>query len=91
MNEFQKYISERNVAVMKQLTADLPDKGDWTNRFEIKSATSNRVYTIAKRKSNGTYGCSCPGWLAHRNCKHLKAVMPLILAAEQAIKQKQIG
>jgi hypothetical protein len=49
----------------------LPDNQQWTNRFEIKSASSSRLYTIAQRKSDQSWGCSCPGWKRHRNCKHL--------------------
>lgn len=52
----------------------LPDNATWKNRFEIKSATSNRLYVIAQRKSDGSWGCSCPGWIRYRHCKHLRAV-----------------
>jgi hypothetical protein len=60
------------IAIAKQLDAVLlPDNQQWTNRFEIKSASSSRLYTIAQRKSDHSWGCSCPGWKSHRNCKHL--------------------
>ena len=49
----------------------LPDKGVWTNRFEIRSESSNRVYVVAQHKETGKWGCSCPGYCAHRKCKHL--------------------
>lgn len=49
----------------------LPDKGSWTNRFEIHSASSNRVYIIAQHRTKRHWGCSCPGWILHRKCKHL--------------------
>ena len=52
----------------------LPDNDQWTNRFEIKSESSNRLYVIAQHKKYKYWGCSCPGWKAHRNCKHLKAI-----------------
>jgi len=52
----------------------LPDNDRYKNRFEIKSETSNRLYIIAQNKSNGIWSCSCPGWIIHRKCKHLKAV-----------------
>lgn len=52
----------------------LPDNKAFTNRFEVKSETSNRIYTIAQSKSGHWWGCSCPGWIAHRHCKHLKAL-----------------
>lgn len=50
----------------------LPDKAQWTNRFEIKSETSNRVYVVAQHKTNRHWGCSCPRWRTTRNCKHLR-------------------
>lgn len=52
----------------------LPDAGDWTNRFRIKSETSNRLYIVAQHKKKGHFGCSCPGWRAYRHCKHLKTM-----------------
>jgi hypothetical protein len=54
--------------------ASLPDNGTHTNRFEIKSASSDRKYIIAQKKATGSWGCSCPGWIRNRNCKHLKAL-----------------
>lgn len=52
----------------------LPDNGQWKNRIEIKSSSSNRVYVVSQNKAKGHWGCSCPGWKAHRTCKHLKAL-----------------
>lgn len=49
----------------------LPDKGCWTNRFEIRSESSNRIYIVAQHKETGEWGCSCPGYCRHRKCKHL--------------------
>lgn len=56
----------------------LPDNRDWTNRFEIRSSSSSRLYTVAQRKSDGTWGCSCPGWKTRRSCKHLTSMMPAL-------------
>jgi hypothetical protein len=56
----------------------LPDNAQWKNRFEIKSESSNRLYTVAQNKANGTWGCSCPGWKRHRKCKHLSTLNPLL-------------
>ncbi len=56
----------------------LPDNTQWTNRFEIRSETSSRVYTVAQRKSDKSWGCSCPGWKSHRRCKHLNSMMPAL-------------
>jgi hypothetical protein len=56
----------------------LPDNDSWTNRFEIKSESSNRVYIVSQNKSSGEWGCSCPGWRIMRNgvrkCKHLSSL-----------------
>ena len=40
----------------------LPDNNQWTNRFEIKSESSNRKYIISQNIDKRHWGCSCPGW-----------------------------
>lgn len=50
----------------------LPDNAQWTNRFEVPSSSSDRVYTIAQNKAKRHWGCDCMGWRRHRNCGHLK-------------------
>jgi hypothetical protein len=50
----------------------LPDNAQWTNRFEVPSSSSDRVYTIAQNKAKRHWGCDCMGWRRHRNCTHLK-------------------
>ena len=52
----------------------LPDNTQYTNRFEIKSASSNRLYLVAQNKAKRVWSCSCPGWIFHRHCKHLAAL-----------------
>jgi hypothetical protein len=54
----------------------LPDNDQWKNRIQIRSESSDRLYTVAQRKSDGSWGCSCPGWKSSggnrpRGCKHL--------------------
>jgi hypothetical protein len=49
----------------------LPDKGEWTNRFEIHSESSGRVYVVAQNIKTQKFGCSCPGYCTKRKCKHL--------------------
>lgn len=66
----------------------LPDNQQYTNRFEVMSETSDRVYTIAQRKSNGVWSCSCPGWIRWRKCKHLKAIEDLIPLIEKKGKRE---
>jgi hypothetical protein len=50
----------------------LPDNDSWENRFEIRSATSNRVYRIAQHRKRRHWGCSCPSYRTRRRCKHLE-------------------
>ena len=40
----------------------LPDNDQWINRFQVKSTSSSSVYTVAQRRSDKTWGCSCVGW-----------------------------
>ncbi len=49
----------------------LPDLRGWTNRFEIRSETSSRVYIVSQNIVGRHWGCSCPGWRTRRKCKHL--------------------
>jgi hypothetical protein len=53
----------------------MPDNARWTNRFTVHSASSKAVYTVAQQRCDGLWGCSCPGWLHHRKCKHLKDIL----------------
>ena len=55
----------------------LPDNDQWTNRFEIKSASSNRVYIVAQNIKGQHFACSCPGWKTHRICKHIKSIQKI--------------
>lgn len=65
----------KNLPVLRvPRSAMLPDKGAWTNRFEIRSSSSNRVYVIAQSKTGRHWGCSCPSWCHRRQCKHLAAI-----------------
>ena len=52
----------------------LPDLKGWTNRFEIQSETSNRVYVIAQNIEKRHWGCSCPSYRTRRYCKHLQVL-----------------
>ena len=52
----------------------LPDNNQWTNRFEIHSETSNRVYVVSQNKKGRHWGCSCMGWIRFKHCKHLRAL-----------------
>jgi len=52
----------------------LPDNTQYTNRFEIFSESSDRVYIVAQHKTGRHWTCGCSGWIRHRNCKHLGAL-----------------
>src|SRR5271167_2405959 len=54
--------------------APLPDNNEWTNRFEIKSESSDRIYRIAQNKKKRFWGCNCTGWISRKKCKHLTAL-----------------
>lgn len=88
MTDIQKYIVQNTDLEI------LPDVQGWTNRFEIKSENSNRLYVVAQRTNGTEWGCSCPGWRVAKNgvrkCKHLTEIMPLILAAEKVLKPKKV-
>jgi len=59
------------ISIVQKNSIALPSNAQWENRFEIRSESSNRVYIVAQNKKTGCWGCSCPGYLSHRRCKHL--------------------
>jgi hypothetical protein len=52
----------------------LPDNAAYTNRFEVKSESSNAVYVIAQSKSGKWWSCGCRGWISKKHCKHLRTL-----------------
>jgi hypothetical protein len=52
----------------------LPDTNTHINRFQIKSESSNRLYTIAQSRSGLWWSCGCPGFIGHsgKQCKHMR-------------------
>ncbi len=62
----------------------LPDNAQWTNRVEIKSETSSRLYIVAQHKTNGTWACGCMAWIRYRKCKHLTNMLPLLISAPRS-------
>jgi hypothetical protein len=52
----------------------LPDNAAYTNRFHVKSQSSNSLYVVAQSKSGRWWSCSCPGWIRWKKCKHLAAM-----------------
>jgi len=65
---------ERDITLYIDRSVALPDNDQWQFRFEIRSETSDRVYIIAQNKKKRHWACSCPGYKAHRHCKHLAAL-----------------
>lgn len=69
----------------------LPDNVSHTNRMEIRSESSNRLYVVAQSKNSGEWQCSCPGWIMKRpgkprGCKHLKTMESALLLAGNSRK-----
>ena len=65
----------------------VPNSPGWKNSFGIKSSSSNKIYVVAQRTTDGSFGCSCLGWITSgkrnngvRNCKHLAAIRPILEA-----------
>lgn len=52
----------------------LADNRDYTNRFEIRSESSSRIYIVSQHKTKRHWCCSCPAWVTRRYCKHLEAL-----------------
>lgn len=51
----------------------LPDTERYKGRFEIGSASSDRIYRISFDVALMAWVCSCPGAITHGQCKHLSA------------------
>ena len=63
-----------NIVLKVPTDRRLEDNAAWTNRFQIKSASSGSLYTIAQNKAGRYWGCNCPGWIRHKKCKHLQTL-----------------
>jgi hypothetical protein len=50
-----------------------PDGPRYKSIFQVKSASSNRLYRISFDSAVGAWVCSCPGQIAHLSCKHLES------------------
>lgn len=62
---------QQQMTIYVKQEAKLPDNQSFTNRFRIKSESSNRLYTIAQSISGRWWACECRGWISHKHCKHL--------------------
>ena len=62
----------------------MPDNSQWMNRFTIPSSSGSKVYTVAQRRSDGVWGCSCPSWINRRHCKHLVSILKQLTEVQVA-------
>src|SRR4051794_36301221 len=66
----------------------------WINSIEIRSETSDRLYVVSQHATKRHWGCSCPGWRAHRKCKHLERLglpggeKPFEIEKDHAMKKR---
>lgn len=67
-------MTENCVEIYVEKGLRLPDNDQWRFRFEIRSESSNRLYTVAQNIKKKHWACSCPGWKRFRRCKHLSAI-----------------
>ena len=64
----------------------MPDNAAWVNRFTVKSKSSSSVYVVAQRRSDGVWGCGCPGWRHHRRCHHVTDILRRLAAVADKAK-----
>lgn len=63
----------------------------WINRIQIRSGSSDRLYVVSQKVSDGTWGCSCPAWRTRRRCKHLDAMNPVLALFRRTTERTAIG
>ena len=68
----RKQVAEIALQIGSEL---MPDNKMWVNRFTVESQTSSAVYTVAQRRTDHVWGCSCRGWINHKKCKHLTDIL----------------
>lgn len=71
-------MNHSNILLALNAVALLPDNAQWKNRFQVASSDGSKLYTIAQRKSDNSWGCGCPGWIYKkagrpRGCTHLSS------------------
>jgi hypothetical protein len=49
-----------------------------TYRFKTKSTSSDKLYVVSMRKKTMRWECGCQGWIRHRKCRHLDALLPTL-------------
>jgi len=54
----------------------MPDNAQWVNRFTVESiSTPGKYYTVAQRRGDASWGCSCWAWRRQRTCPHLHDIL----------------
>ena len=54
----------------------MPDNAQWVNRFTVESnSTPGKYYTVAQRRGDASWGCSCWAWRRQRRCPHLHDIL----------------
>ena len=69
----------------------LEDNANYTNRFQIPNSSGAKMYTIAQTKKNGIWSCSCLGFIRHRHCKHMTAMMPALSSLPSPGNTRSVG
>ena len=47
----------------------------WFESWQVQSESDPSKFYTVSRKTDGTFGCSCPAWTVRRiNCKHIKVI-----------------
>jgi hypothetical protein len=52
----------------------------WAEHWEVESHSNPSIAYIVSKKSDGTWGCSCPHWTHHVPrpvCKHIREVLQI--------------
>ena len=70
MSPKEKKMANQGVEIRVKQSVVLEDNAAWTNRFQVKSQSSDRIYIIAQSKKSRFWACSCPGFLRYKHCKH---------------------
>ena len=83
MTEVQKILKKGGIDTF------LPDDKVWKNKFNVKSASSDSLYVVSQRKTDGEWKCSCFGNRRYGKCKHIETIRPLLEQAAQAEKKSQ--
>ena len=78
-------------ALPRGFTKVVPDDDRYKNKFQVNSASSNRVYRISWDSAAGAgwWMCSCRGCLVHGECKHLTSIG--LRPTRKQIMQNRVG